>query len=259
MKIRPHTLFFITNLTWAASLCLAAETQRPVKFYRNPMNPAITSPTPAKDNMGMDYIPVYGDENSASTVAGRASVSLNPIQVQNLSLEKYRVALQPLTEELSVSARVVNGSSVVLQALEIDARKLRVGQKFVFFSPGYNQKFSGRISSLDSALDPMSRTLRVTGSLNSNSDLKAESSGVARVLIDLGPGILVPSNSVVRTGVDDIVYLIQDNKILPRKVRIGAQLAHGYQILDGIHEGDEISGSANFLIDSEAKIRGLAP
>ena len=27
-------------------------------FYRNPMNPAITSPTFMKDEMGMDYIPV---------------------------------------------------------------------------------------------------------------------------------------------------------------------------------------------------------
>ncbi|MCX5882333.1 MAG: efflux RND transporter periplasmic adaptor subunit [Deltaproteobacteria bacterium] len=31
-------------------------------FYRNPMNPAITSPSPAKDEMGMDYIPVYEDD-----------------------------------------------------------------------------------------------------------------------------------------------------------------------------------------------------
>jgi len=28
-------------------------------FYRNPMNPGVTSPVPAKDSMGMDYIPVY--------------------------------------------------------------------------------------------------------------------------------------------------------------------------------------------------------
>ena len=27
-------------------------------FYRNPMNPAITSPVPTKDSMGMDYVPV---------------------------------------------------------------------------------------------------------------------------------------------------------------------------------------------------------
>ena len=33
--------------------------EREVLFYRNPMNPTITSPVPAKDEMGMDYIPVY--------------------------------------------------------------------------------------------------------------------------------------------------------------------------------------------------------
>ena len=33
-----------------------------VLFYRNPMNPAITSPVFTQDEMGMDYIPVYADE-----------------------------------------------------------------------------------------------------------------------------------------------------------------------------------------------------
>jgi len=36
-------------------------------FYRNPMNPDVTSPIPAKDSMGMDYIPVYADENQPSS------------------------------------------------------------------------------------------------------------------------------------------------------------------------------------------------
>lgn len=39
--------------------------QGEVVFYRNPMNPAITSPVPAKDEMGMDYIPVYAEEEKA--------------------------------------------------------------------------------------------------------------------------------------------------------------------------------------------------
>jgi RND family efflux transporter MFP subunit len=32
-----------------------------ILFYRNPMDPTITSPVPAKDYMGMDYIPVYAE------------------------------------------------------------------------------------------------------------------------------------------------------------------------------------------------------
>lgn len=33
-----------------------------VLFYRNPMDPTVTSPVPAQDEMGMDYIPVYAEE-----------------------------------------------------------------------------------------------------------------------------------------------------------------------------------------------------
>ena len=45
-------------------------------FYRNPMNPAITSPVPAQDEMGMDYIPVYADSEGGDhpVEIGRAHV-----------------------------------------------------------------------------------------------------------------------------------------------------------------------------------------
>jgi len=48
-----------------------------ILFYRNPMDPMVTSPTPAKDEMGMDYVPVYESEAVAApagTVEGLATV-----------------------------------------------------------------------------------------------------------------------------------------------------------------------------------------
>src|SRR6266446_2124730 len=40
-----------------------------IRFYRNPMGLPDTSPTPKKDSMGMDYLPVYeGDEDDDSSV-----------------------------------------------------------------------------------------------------------------------------------------------------------------------------------------------
>jgi|TARA_R110002110_G_C13470277_1_gene720498 Cu(I)/Ag(I) efflux system membrane fusion protein len=54
-------------------------------FYRNPMNPEITSPTPAKDHMGMDYIPVYADDgDKAKSPAG--TVKIDPVVVQNIGV-----------------------------------------------------------------------------------------------------------------------------------------------------------------------------
>lgn len=45
------------------SMPSAEEVKSDILFYRNPMNAEITSPIPAKDDMGMDYIPVYADQD----------------------------------------------------------------------------------------------------------------------------------------------------------------------------------------------------
>jgi RND family efflux transporter MFP subunit len=50
---------------------------RRILFYRHPMDASIHSDTPAKDDMGMDYVPVYADEaQGGSTVPGRAEIKV---------------------------------------------------------------------------------------------------------------------------------------------------------------------------------------
>jgi Cu(I)/Ag(I) efflux system membrane fusion protein len=54
-----------------------ASADRKILYYRNPMGLRDTSPVPKKDSMGMDYIPVYADEqDDPSTV----KVSLDKVQ-----------------------------------------------------------------------------------------------------------------------------------------------------------------------------------
>jgi len=73
----------------------AASAERKVLFYRNPMNPAVTSPTPAKDEMGMDYIPVYaGEEEPAGE--GLPRVSVAPEIANALGVRTAPVARGPL-------------------------------------------------------------------------------------------------------------------------------------------------------------------
>jgi membrane fusion protein, copper/silver efflux system len=52
---------------------------RRVLFYRNPMNPKITSPVPMKDEMGMDYVPVYADEAAPSPTIRKILFYRNPM------------------------------------------------------------------------------------------------------------------------------------------------------------------------------------
>ena len=43
--------------SYKAPIVSDAEERKPL-FYRNSMNPSVISPVPAKDSMGMDYVPV---------------------------------------------------------------------------------------------------------------------------------------------------------------------------------------------------------
>lgn len=56
-----------------------------ILFYRNPMNPTVTSPTPAKDSMGMDYVPVYADA-AANKNDHAGTVKIDPVMVQNMGV-----------------------------------------------------------------------------------------------------------------------------------------------------------------------------
>jgi RND family efflux transporter MFP subunit len=71
----------------------AASAGRRLLYYRHPMNPAVHSQTPAKDDMGMDYVPVYDDEVPApgSHVAGRALVALPPERARLLGIRSQVV------------------------------------------------------------------------------------------------------------------------------------------------------------------------
>jgi len=68
-----------------------AATDRKIKFYRNPMGLADTSPVPKKDSMGMDYIPVYDGEDSDD-----GSVKLSPGKIQRTGVKSEPAAMRIL-------------------------------------------------------------------------------------------------------------------------------------------------------------------
>ncbi len=79
--------------------------ERKPLFYRNPMNPAITSPVPAQDEMGMDYIPVYADDEGGSDEP-TGTVKIDPVTVQNIGVRTARVTEGPLSRSVRAVGRV---------------------------------------------------------------------------------------------------------------------------------------------------------
>ena len=87
-----NTRYLIPLLLIGATLLPAGAPgaeEREILFYRNPMNPEITSPVPSKDWMGMDYIPVYADELDDED---GVVVRIDPALVQNLGVRTEPVS-----------------------------------------------------------------------------------------------------------------------------------------------------------------------
>jgi Cu(I)/Ag(I) efflux system membrane fusion protein len=83
---------------------------RKIKFYRNPMGLADTSPVPKKDSMGMDYIPVYQGEDIDD-----GSVKLSPGRIQRTGV----------TSEPAVP-RVIRTSIRAPGTIQLDERRISV-------------------------------------------------------------------------------------------------------------------------------------
>ena len=85
-----------------------AQPERRIAYYRNPMGLPDTSPTPKKDSMGMDYIPVYEGEEPPGK-----SLQIATEKVQKLGVKTEAAALRDLARPI----RAVG-------TLEVDERRL---------------------------------------------------------------------------------------------------------------------------------------
>jgi membrane fusion protein, copper/silver efflux system len=89
---------------------------RKIAFYRSPMDPNVHSDRPAKDQMGMDFVPVYEDEiqGASSGVAGRATVTISSERRQVLGVRSEDVKKIRLAHRVRTVGRVA-----------VDERRLR--------------------------------------------------------------------------------------------------------------------------------------
>jgi membrane fusion protein, copper/silver efflux system len=67
--------------------------ERKIKFYKSTMMPGEVSPTPRKDSMGMDMVPVYENEAAA---AESQQIAIDPVTTQNMGIRTAVVARGPL-------------------------------------------------------------------------------------------------------------------------------------------------------------------
>lgn len=80
------------------------------------------------------------------------------------------------------------------------------------------------------------------------------------VKIALGTKLVIPEDALIDTGERQIVYVAKgEGYFEPREVLSGVRGEGMVEVIKGLMEGEKVASAANFLIDSEAKLKGIQP
>ena len=119
---------------------------------------------------------------------------------------------------------------------------------------------TGTVSYLQPTVDAATRTLRVRFDVD-NADAALKPGMYATVTLErpLGQVLALPEEAVIDTGVRKVVFVeVSDGRFQPREVKLGRKGAEHYEVLGGLEAGEKVVVSAQFLLDSESRLRGVA-
>ncbi|MBC7186235.1 MAG: efflux RND transporter periplasmic adaptor subunit [Calditrichaeota bacterium] len=156
--------------------------------------------------------------------------------------------------------RVADISRVWLRAAvyEEDLPFLRLGQRVAVELVGEpERKLHGTVDYINPYLDEATRTAEVRVTLaNPDGRIMPGMYASVEVSADLGERLVVPEQAVVFSGERYLVFVDRGEGTLePREIRTGARTNDFIEVLGDIAPGERVVTSANFLIDSESKLR----
>ena len=120
------------------------------------------------------------------------------------------------------------------------------------------RQFPGEVVFVQPTVEEATRTIQVRVELpNPDGALKPGMFADIVITHPMGEGLLVPTSAVIRTGERDIAFRVESNdRFVPVEVQVGeVKFGDRFQVLKGLQEGDRVVTSANFLIDSESRLR----
>ncbi len=154
-----------------ASAPSASPADRKIKYYRNPMGLPDTSLVPKKDSMGMDFIPVYEDEDTDD-----GSVKLSPGKIQRTGVKSEAASPRVIRtiirapgtiqlDERRISVIAMRSETWVQKVADVTTgTKVKKGQPLMeIYSPAVSSAAAEYLSTLSSKI-ASTETLSLRGS-----------------------------------------------------------------------------------------------
>lgn len=147
---------------------------------------------------------------------------------------------------------------VLADIYEYELPVVKVGQgATVTLSYDPAAKLQARVGFIYPTLDPKTRTAKVRFELdNPGEKLKPDMYANVELRASLGTKLAVPQEAVIESGQTQLVFIHHGGgRLEPRLIKVGGKTERYYEVVAGLKEGEHVVTSANFLIDSESRLK----
>jgi membrane fusion protein, copper/silver efflux system len=146
---------------------------------------------------------------------------------------------------------------ILADIYELDLPFVRAGQTAQVTLPSSGQSWTGRVTFVAPVVDEATRTAKVRIELpNPGGLLKPEMYANVTLQKPVAKVIAVPDSAVLQTGTRSIVFVqTAPGQFTPRAVQVGVRAEGLYEIRNGVQSGETVVADANFLVDSESRLK----
>ena len=151
---------------------------------------------------------------------------------------------------------------VLADVYDADVPYVKLGDHARLTIEGVEGESHGIVAFLAPTLDEATRTLKVRFVLD-NKGGRLRPGAFVHVMMNLamGTGLAVPEQAVIRTGSRAIAFVVHGEHgehLQPRELRLGPLVGDQYRVESGLAAGERVAVGAQFLIDSESRLRATS-
>jgi Cu(I)/Ag(I) efflux system membrane fusion protein len=149
---------------------------------------------------------------------------------------------------------------ILADIYESELPMIKAGEKArisLSYFPG--REFASGIDYVYPTLSGQTRTAKVRFSIqNPGLKLKPQMFTNVEIKTPLGKKLVIPESAIIDTGTRQIAYVDKgDGYFEPREIKAGLRAGGMAEVISGLSAGEVVASSAAFLIDSEAKLKGI--
>jgi Cu(I)/Ag(I) efflux system membrane fusion protein len=147
---------------------------------------------------------------------------------------------------------------VYARFFEEDVRFVTIGTALRVEVPALPERtYTATVLVIDPTVDAASRTVRVRALVATpEGELRPDAFATATLDVPFGTHLAIPRSAVIDTGRGRITFVdVGEGRLEPRPLRLGRTAGDRVEVLDGVAEGESVVTSANFLVDSESRLK----